>query len=64
MLVVTVIVVLLVARVIQFGQRVLLKKLPTGATSDLHLADVCLGILLTGVCVCLVTSVLSTSPVW
>ena len=48
MLVITVIVVLASARVFQLGQRLLLGRLPTGATSAVHLIDVCLGIVLTG----------------
>ena len=48
MLVCTVVIVLISARVFQLGQRLLLGRLPTGATSDMHLIDICLGILLTG----------------
>jgi hypothetical protein len=48
MLVCTVLIVLTSAKVFQTGQRVLLGRLPTGAVSDVHLTDVCLGIVLTG----------------
>ena len=48
MLVLTAVIVLISARVFQLGQRLLLGRLPTGATSDMHLTDVCLGIVLTG----------------
>jgi hypothetical protein len=48
MLVGGVLVVLGIARVFQWLQRKLLGRLPMGATSDVHLVDVCLGILLTG----------------
>lgn len=41
-------VVLVGARLLQTCERRLLGRLPTGATSDVHLIDVCLGILLTG----------------
>ncbi len=40
--------VLLSARALQWVQRVALRQLPMGATSDVRLLDVCLGILLTG----------------
>ena len=48
MLILTVAVVLISARVFQLLQRLLLGRLPTGATSDVHLIDICLGIILTG----------------
>ncbi len=48
MLVCIVLIVLTSAKVFQAGQRVLLGRLPTGAVSDVHLTDVCLGTVLTG----------------
>lgn len=48
MLVLVILSALIIARLFQSAQRLILRRLPTGATSDVHLTDVCLGILITG----------------